>query len=53
MQNLYVQIFHDYLPNATVRCPIVPFVVTVINKISKVMQGSVGNFADGFTTIYN
>ena len=46
-------ILHDYLPNATVRCPMVPFVVTIINKISKVRQGSIGNIADGYTTIYN
>ena len=51
--NMEIFHFHDYLPNATVRCPMVPFVVTVINKISEVRQGSIGNIADGYTTRYN
>ena len=48
-----LQIFHTYLPNATVRCPIVLFVANIGIKISEVKQGSIGNFAAGYATIYN
>ena len=42
-----------YLPNATVKCPIVPFVDVINSRISKVRQSCVGRAVDGYAIMNN